>query len=38
MTKLKKWAILPDFFKNARVVNFGSLPRDEKMVAMDQFM
>ena len=38
MTKLKKWAIFPDFFKNARVVNFGSLPRDEKMVAMDQFM
>ena len=38
MTKLKKWPIFPDFFKNARVVNFDSLPRDEKMVAMDQFM
>ena len=38
MTKLKKWAIFPDFFKNARVVNFGSLIRDEKMVATDQFM
>ena len=38
MTKLKKWSNFPDFFKNVRVVDYGSLPRDEKMVAMDQFM
>jgi len=38
MTKLKKWSNFPDFFKNARVVDYGSLPRDEKMVAMDQLM
>ena len=38
MTRLKKCSIFPDFFKNARVVNFGSLIRDEKMVATDQFM
>ena len=38
MTKLKKWPIFHNFFKNTRVVNFDRLPRDEKMVAMDQFM
>ena len=38
MTKLKKLSKYPDFFKNARVVDYGSLPRDEKMVAMDQLM
>jgi len=36
MTKLKKKSNFPYFSKNAWVVDFGSLPRDEKMVDMDQ--
>ena len=38
MTKLKKWPDFPDFFKNAWVVDFSTLPRDDEMAAMDQLM
>ena len=37
-TKLKKWPIFLDFFKNPWVVKYGGPPRGEKLVAMDQLM
>ena len=37
-TKLKRWSIFLDFFKNACVVQYGGPPRGEKLVTMDQIM